>query len=219
MLKYDTEINVISDTAHLPELMELGVPAQNIIIISDHPHKICEAVHIVSSPITSQKLRHALRSCDSSTPKSSLLNQQNKPDIIVPDFSQLRVLAVDDNAVNRMIMKKMLSKYKIEADIVVGGLDALTLMREQNKRYDLVLMDIEMPVKDGYQTTDDIRQYEKENNLEPCKIVAVSAHSMKESRGKALISGMDDFLSKPIDQNILIDILTITQAQVSESRN
>ena len=99
----------------------------------------------------------------------------------------------------------------------MGGLDALALMREQNKRYDLVLMDIEMPVKDGYQTTDDIRQYEKENNLEPCKIVAVSAHSMKESRGKALISGMDDFLSKPIDQNILIDILTITQAQVAES--
>ncbi|MFT4907541.1 MAG: CheY-like chemotaxis protein, partial [Oleispira sp.] len=78
---------------------------------------------------------------------------------------------------------------------------------------DLILMDIEMPVKDGYQTTDDIRQYEQEQNLEPCKIVAVSAHSMKESRGKALISGMDDFLSKPIDQNILIDILTITQAQ------
>lgn len=217
MLKYDTEINVISDTSNLPELMELGVPAQNIIIVSDHPHKINETVHIVSSPITPQKLRHALRSCDSTIPKSSLLNQQHKPEAIAPDFSQLRVLAVDDNAVNRMIMKKMLKKYKVEADIVVGGLDALALMQEENKRYDLVLMDIEMPVKDGYQTTDDIRVFEKENDLKPCKIVAVSAHSMKESRGKVLISGMDDFLSKPIDQNILIDILTLTQAQVAET--
>ena len=218
MLKYDTEINVISDTSNLPELIELGVPAQNIIVISDHPQKISEAVHIVSSPITPQKLRHALRSSDSTTPPSSLLNQQPKPETIIPDFSQLRVLAVDDNAVNRMIMKKMLNKYKVEADIVVGGLDALALIREQNKHYDLILMDIEMPVKDGYQTTDDIRQYEKENNIEPCKIVAVSAHSMKESRGKALISGMDDFLSKPIDQNILIDILTITQTQITDSK-
>jgi CheY-like chemotaxis protein len=114
-----------------------------------------------------------------------------------------------------MIIKKMLSKYKVEADIAIGGLDALQLIRDKDKHYDLILMDIEMPIKDGYQTTDDIRQYEREHQLKPCKIVAVSAHSMKESRGKALISGMDDFLSKPIDQNILIDILTMTRSQAA----
>ena len=215
MLKYDTEINVISDNANLPELLDLGVPAQNIIIISDNPHKFDDAVHVVMSPITPQKLRHALRSCNSLLLKSSILDKQRKEEKKTPDFSHLRVLAVDDNAVNRMIIKKMLSKYKVEADIAVGGLDSMELIREQKKRYDLILMDIEMPVKDGYQTTDDIRKYECEQNLEPCKIVAVSAHSMKESRGKALISGMDDFLSKPIDQNILIDILTITHARSS----
>jgi CheY-like chemotaxis protein len=112
-----------------------------------------------------------------------------------------------------MIIQKMLSKYKVEADIAVDGLDALAFIRGQKKQYDLILMDIEMPIKDGYQTTHDIRQYEREHNLAPCKIVAVSAHSMKDSRGKALLSGMDDFLSKPIDQNILIDVLTMTQTQ------
>ncbi|MFT4764737.1 MAG: signal transduction histidine kinase/CheY-like chemotaxis protein [Oleispira sp.] len=213
MLKYDNEINVISDNANLPELLNLGIPAQNIIIISDSSRKIDKAVHVINSPITPQKLRHALRSCHPTHSVSSLLEEQQQQEVVTHDFSQLRVLAVDDNAVNRMIIKKMLSKYKVEADIVVGGLDAMEFIRDKKKRYDLILMDIEMPVKDGYQTTDDIRQYEQEQNLEPCKIVAVSAHSMKESRGKALISGMDDFLSKPIDQNILIDILTITQAQ------
>jgi CheY-like chemotaxis protein len=112
-----------------------------------------------------------------------------------------------------MIIKKMLSKYKVEVDIAVGGLNTMEFIREQKKHYDLILMDIELPVKDGYQTTDDIRQYEREQGLSPCKIVAVSAHSMKESRGKALLSGMDDFLSKPIDQNTLIDVLTMTQTQ------
>ena len=112
-----------------------------------------------------------------------------------------------------MIIKKMLRKYKVEADIAVGGVEAIEMIRHYKEQYDLILMDIEMPIKDGYQTTSEIRQYEKDREIDPSRIVAVSAHSMKESRGKALISGMDDFLSKPIDQNILIDILTMTQAQ------
>jgi len=214
LLKYDHDINVISNTSKLPELLELGIPAQNIILISDSHHKIDDAVHLVTSPITPQKLRHALRACHSLLLKSSLIDEQKKREKQIPDFSQLRVLAVDDNSVNRMIIKKMLQKYKVKADIAVGGLDAIQMIREQQKCYDLILMDIEMPVKDGYQTTRDIREYEQSNNLTPCKIVAVSAHSLKESRGKALISGMDDFLSKPIDQNILIDVLTITRSQI-----
>ena len=215
LLKYDNEINVISDNSHLTELLDLGIPAQNIIIISDNPNKFDEATHLVSSPITPQKLRHALRACHSLLLKSSLLEEQKKHTKKIPNFSQLSVLAVDDNSVNRMIIKKMLSKYKVEADIAIGGLDAMQLIKDKDKHYDLILMDIEMPIKDGYQTTDDIRQYEREHQLKPCKIVAVSAHSMKESRGKALISGMDDFLSKPIDQNILIDILTMTRSQAA----
>lgn len=213
LLKYDHEINVISDNSRLSELLELGIPAQNIIIISDNQHKLDDAVHILTSPITPLKLRHALRACHSLLLMPTLLDEQKEREKNTPDFSQLRVLAVDDNSVNRMIIKKMLSKYKVKADMAIGGLDAMQLIRDQEQRYDLILMDIEMPVKDGYQTTDEIREFERDNNLEACRIVAVSAHSMKESRGKALISGMDDFLSKPIDQNILIDVLTLTRSQ------
>jgi signal transduction histidine kinase/CheY-like chemotaxis protein len=215
MLRYDSEITVISDHINLPKLLNLDIPAHNIILISDSSNKFDEAVHRVKSPITPQKLRDALRSCDASLLQSSFQNSQNRSEKKIPDFSELRVLAVDDNSVNQMIIKKMLSKYKVEADIAVGGLDAMKFIRRQQKPYDLILMDIEMPIKDGYETTDDIREYEREHNLEPCKIVAISAHSMKESRGKALLSGMDDFLNKPIDQDILIDVLTMTQTQSS----
>jgi signal transduction histidine kinase/CheY-like chemotaxis protein len=213
MLKYNNAINVISDNTNLQELLSLGIPAKNIIIMSDSQHKINEDIQIIKSPITPQKLRHALQYCEAPLSKPCLADNQKKTEKNTPAFSQLRVLAVDDNGINRMIIKKMLSKYKVEADIAVGGLNAMEFIREQKNHYDLILMDIEMPVKDGYQTTDDIRQYEREQDLSPCKIVAVSAHSMKESRGKALLSGMDDFLSKPIDQNALIDVLTMTQTQ------
>ncbi len=211
LIKYDHEVTVITNESHINELLDLGIPNKNIVVICNKSHANSEHGQRISSPITPSKLRAALLA-NSSTYSSDILNQQAAmPE--VPDFSELNVLAVDDNSVNRMIIKKMLNKYKVEADIAVGGVEAIEMIRNRSKRYDLILMDIEMPIIDGYQATCEIRQYEKEQEIDPSRIVAVSAHSMKESRGKALISGMDDFLSKPIDQNILIDILTITQAQ------
>lgn len=213
LIKYDHEITVITNESHVNELIESGIPVSNIVIICNKSHSKSEVGQRISSPITPSKLRSALL-INSSSFSSAVLNK-DIPLPEVPDFSQLKVLAVDDNSVNRMIIKKMLKKYNIEADIAVGGVEAIDIIRRHGERYDLILMDIEMPVKDGYQATSEIRQYEKIREIDPSRIVAVSAHSMKESRGKALISGMDDFLSKPIDQNILIDILTMTQAQAS----
>jgi CheY-like chemotaxis protein len=195
------------------ELLDLGIASQNIIIICNKSHAKKETGQRITSPITPAKLYHAITANGSSYAlKKSALERQ---EVSLPDFSQLKVLAVDDNSVNRMIIKKMLKKYHVEADIAVGGVEAIELISKHKEVYDLILMDIEMPIKDGYQASSEIRQYEQANDIEPSRIVAVSAHSMKESRGKALISGMDDFLSKPIDQNILIDILTMTLAQSS----
>ncbi len=215
LIKYEHEITVITNERHVEELLELGVPSQNIIIICNKNHSKNKHGQRITSPITPAKLRNAILANNTSHALRRKIFE--KPEVILPDFSQLKVLAVDDNSVNRMIIKKMLKKYQIEADIAVGGVEAIELISKHKEQYDLILMDIEMPVKDGYQASSEIRQYEQENDIEPSRIVAVSAHSMKESRGKALISGMDDFLSKPIDQNILIDILTMTQAQISPS--
>lgn len=211
LLKYEHEVTVITNERHVEELLELGIPSQNVIIICNKSHSKNKHGQRITSPITPAKLRNAITV--NSTTHALRRKNLEEPEVALPDFSQLKVLAVDDNSVNRMIIKKMLKKYQIEADIAVGGVEAIELISKHKERYDLILMDIEMPVKDGYQASSEIRQYEQVNDIEPSRIVAVSAHSMKESRGKALISGMDDFLSKPIDQNILIDILTMTQAQ------
>lgn len=197
---------IISDQGSLPKVLALGIAEQHVILIADNHAILSDATHKITSPITPQKIRHALSTSDSLT----FITKHKRPKEAVThlDFSRLKVLAVDDNSVNRMILKKMLEKYKVIPDMANDGLEAIDLICKQQKCYDLILMDIEMPIKDGYQTTLDIRDFEKNNNMPASKIVAVSAHSMKESHNKALMSGMDDFLSKPIDQKILIDILT-----------
>ena len=210
LIKYDHTISVISNKNHLNELLELGIPENNIIIISNDNQPKTDYKQNINSPITPNKLRTSLLA--NSTYKAALLKTAPVEPKATPDFSQLKVLAVDDNNVNRMIINKMLKKYKVEADIAEGGVEAMNIIKQQEKHYDLILMDIEMPIKDGYQTTCEIREFEQENDISPSNIIAVSAHSMKESRGKVLISGMEGFLSKPIDQNILIDILTMARS-------
>ena len=210
LMKYDQNLTVITNENHINEVLELGVPGKNIIIICNQNHESDKNGHRLHSPITAHKLQQAIIENTQTEPKS-LIKGDLAPK--APNFSHLKVLAVDDNSVNRMIIKKMLSKFQVEADIALGGIEAIEMIQEQKVRYDLILMDIEMPIKDGYQTTEEIRNYEKLYDVDPCRIIAVSAHPRKESRGKALIAGMDDFLSKPIDQNILIDILKVTESQ------
>lgn len=212
LIKYDQNITVITNENHVHDILNLGVPCKNIIIICDKNNESNQQGLYLHSPITAYKLRTAIEeSISTESETSNSLTHDTAPKI--PDFSQLKVLAVDDNSVNRMIIQKMLKKYHVNADIAVDGIEAIDIIKEKNIRYDLILMDIEMPIKDGYQTTKEIRHFEKVNNIDPCRIVAVSAHPMKESRAKALIAGMDGFLNKPIDQNILVDILKITRSQ------
>lgn len=169
----------------------------------------------VSSPITPKKLRHALQAQGSPVHTKTLLNAEKDKsnNETTVDLSKLHVLSIDDNSVNRMIIQKMLKKYRIETALASSGLEALEIIQEQSEHFDLILMDIEMPIKDGYQTTKDIREFERKQGLKGCKIVAVSAHSMKESHEKALNCGMDDFLSKPVDQGRLIEILSSVNTQ------
>lgn len=210
LLKYEQDITIITNENHIHEILELGVSGKNIIIICNQNNESDEQGLRLHSPITANKLHKAILENLKTGPRN-LLTEDITPKL--PDFSSLKVLAVDDNSVNRMIIKKMLAKYQVNVDIAVGGMDAIEIIQGNNTQYDLILMDIEMPNKDGYQTTKEIRQFEKNYDLDPSRIVAVSAHPLKESRGKALIAGMDDFLSKPIDQNILIDILKVAQSQ------
>jgi len=106
------------------------------------------------------------------------------------------VLIVEDYFVNLDLTKEMLEMLHCTVDTAEDGEQALQQYRENS--YDLILMDIQMPVKDGLQATREIRELEKTEGKKYTPIVAVTANAMEEDRIESLNAGMDDFITKPI---------------------
>lgn len=120
-------------------------------------------------------------------------------------FDSLSVLVVDDHPVNLLFMRKALQKLGLpNIDEAVSGLDSLGLV--ERKKYDLIFMDCQMPEMDGFETARQIRQLENSKNKNT-PIVAVTADAMKGAREKCLDSGMNDYVSKPIELEKLKSIL------------
>ncbi len=125
----------------------------------------------------------------------------------IEDLKQLKILVVEDNPVNINFITSLFSEYDIHADISENGKDAVEKIK--HKAYDIILMDIEMPEMNGYEATKMIRT--ELQNVVP--IVAMSAHAMSGEKEKCILLGMNDYISKPIDVDILFEKMhTITSA-------
>jgi CheY-like chemotaxis protein len=110
-----------------------------------------------------------------------------------------RVLVVEDNIVNRMVIESMLTKLGISVTQAYDGQQALdTLTQGDFPDPDLILMDLHMPVMDGYEATERIREWERDNNRPRLAIIALTADAYEEDRQRCLAVGMNDFLTKPI---------------------
>lgn len=114
------------------------------------------------------------------------------------EYPDKRVLLVEDNKVNQMLMQAILSKLKLQFDLVTDGRQALEAYQQQAGDYDLVLMDINMPVMDGVEATQHIREFELEQGWSPCPIVALTANVLKGDRERYLTMQMNDVLAKPL---------------------
>jgi signal transduction histidine kinase/CheY-like chemotaxis protein len=116
----------------------------------------------------------------------------------------LRILLAEDNATNQKLALRILARLGYQAEVVVNGLEALETL--QRKEYDVVLMDIQMPELDGLETTRRIRR-ELPENRQP-HVIAMTANAMQGDREKSLAAGMDDYVSKPIRVDALVDALS-----------
>lgn len=114
------------------------------------------------------------------------------------------ILVAEDNAINQKMILAMLNTLGLTADIANNGEEVLTLLEKQS--YDLVLMDCQMPVMDGYQTTMVIRSRQPSNTRQ-LPIIALTANAIKGDRERCLAAGMDDYLAKPYSIGQLQQIL------------
>lgn len=115
-------------------------------------------------------------------------------------LSGTHILLAEDNPVNQKIVLRTLEKLKYKLSVANNGEEAFNLW--QNNHFDLILMDVQMPIMDGLQATRKIRGLEKLTNKH-IPIIALTAHAMKGDRERCLEAGMDDYLHKPVNPNIL----------------
>jgi len=117
-----------------------------------------------------------------------------------------KVLLVEDEQINRMLTETMLTQAGLEVVSVQNGREAL--QRTAQEDFDLVLMDVQMPEMDGLEATRRIRKREKKHGTGRVKVIALTALAMQGDREKCLQAGMDDYLAKPIDKTLLLEMLT-----------
>ena len=121
------------------------------------------------------------------------------------DFSGRKVLLVEDNATNQKVALYMLTRIGLETVLAKDGQEALDLL-EQNG-FDLILMDCQMPIMDGFEATRRWRRHEQTLQLPRVPIIALTANAMLSDQEACLSAGMDDHMSKPFNTKLLIDIL------------
>jgi PAS domain S-box-containing protein len=118
-----------------------------------------------------------------------------------PERPKFEALVVEDNAINQMLAAALLDRLGIASTVVADGEQALE--RLQARRWDVVLMDCQMPVMDGYEAIRRWREMEHARGLPRTPVIALTANAMEGDRDRCLAAGMDDYLSKPIDRAAL----------------
>jgi two-component system, sensor histidine kinase LadS len=114
------------------------------------------------------------------------------------------LLVVEDNKLNQMVMAKILGSFsKYTFAMVENGQEALDALQKEN--YNLILMDLQMPVMDGYEATKIIRSGELGEQISAIPIIAITADAMQETRQRVLDLGMNDYMTKPVNKDLLLD--------------
>lgn len=204
---HNVVIIVESDQLTPNEVLSIdNLKSQDIIYIASHTtlssdselHK--QKIKMLEMPIVSSQLFNEISQL--LHPDSEAIPQQTENKM---NFSKTRTLVVEDNTVNQLVIKGMLSNMGITPLFANNGQEAVELVSSDKLGFDLIFMDCEMPVMDGFEATTRIRQICATRTKQPL-IIALSAHAIKEYIDKAFEVGMNEHLSKPIDKNKLAEL-------------
>ncbi|MGL1936355.1 MAG: response regulator [Fibrobacterales bacterium] len=180
--------------------------------------RVCQEIGFdgyLTLPVHKEELQGVLSECltkESGAPLSTRHTVRESRDVILN--KQGRILVADDNMINQQVATNVLKKFGLRADAVADGKEAIDAL--QSICYDLVLMDVQMPVMDGLEATREIRQgIEGIDSAIP--IIALTAGAMQKDKDLCFDSGMNDYLTKPIDPYELKEKLNNWLPDVSES--
>jgi len=158
----------------------------------------------LSKPIRQRDLREALLTAIGDADDTSS-NDLVTGHTLREQRPRLRVLVAEDNVVNQTLARKLLERWGHRPRVAGDGSEALELL--EREPFDLVLMDVQMPETDGLEATRRLRQREKEEGREHVPVIALTAHARPSDREECLEAGMDDYVAKPIDSDVLIEII------------
>ncbi|UCF37761.1 MAG: response regulator [Acidobacteriota bacterium] len=162
----------------------------------------------VLKPIKRERLINAIqggpgpKTVPKSAPLTSVETAELRPEPSAqpaPETSLLKILLVEDNEINRRVAQAMIGKLGHQTEVAVNGQDALEALGKA--QYDLILMDCQMPVMDGFEATRLIRSKERSGHTtysKPIHIIAMTANALARDREECLEAGMNDYLSKPV---------------------
>jgi signal transduction histidine kinase/CheY-like chemotaxis protein/HPt (histidine-containing phosphotransfer) domain-containing protein len=179
------------------------------ILLTSHAHdalaKAEEVENILdgflTKPLTSSDLLNAVVNAYHKTPFVKPMQSEHK---IVNQLQGATLLLVEDNLVNQEVATEILKAAGAKVEIANNGQEALDKLKTNGTEYDAVLMDLQMPIMDGYQATQKIRLLEK---LKMIPVIAMTADVLPADRERALAAGMNDFIGKPFALNDLFNTL------------
>ncbi|KAI0136633.1 hypothetical protein BJ170DRAFT_699098 [Xylariales sp. AK1849] len=124
---------------------------------------------------------------------------------LADNTKSFEILLAEDNRVNQRLAVKILEKYHHVVTVVGNGLEAVEAI--QKRKFDVILMDVQMPIMGGFEATGKIREYERSLGTQRTPIIALTAHAMMGDRERCIQAQMDEYLSKPLQQNHLIQTI------------
>jgi CheY-like chemotaxis protein len=171
----------------------------------------------VSMPVKIRSLAECLSSFYEDSKEGNAFTENSvKPQKIIRNEQDIRILIVEDNPTNQMVASKYLAKLGISSVTANNGREGVQMLNTQN--FDMVLMDVQMPVMNGLEATRLIRGSDSPNRNVP--IIAMTAHAMKDDRKKCLEAGMDGYISKPVNFDVLSGAISnILKADIRNNRN
>lgn len=180
----------------IPEIRLLSPSKASIEILKLQK---AQKYEFLTKPVLQNDLRSLLITLFGSK-EQKLQEEKQKPSAPITPEKALQILVAEDQIINRKIVVQLLEKKGWVVNAVENGKLALEAVQERN--YDIILMDVQMPEMDGFDATRGIRVYEKDKAFHT-PIVAMTAHAMKGDREKCLAAGMDYYITKPVNPNEL----------------